>query len=124
MNKIIYITSFIIFTFFSCVGKSSKTCNEEKEYYTEKWDYIVSETYKSTKSRATYVIVTTEGKEIYFQPTQDIVTFVQTGDKIYKEPYSEFAYWINSNNDTLKSRIYSTYCDDKIEKFLLEKELE
>jgi hypothetical protein len=99
------------------MGKSSKTCEWEINNYKEKWDYVVSKTYRSPQYSATFIIKTINGKEIYFQPIQDIVSRVEPGDRIIKERYSKYAFWINSNNDTLRSRIFSVSCDSMVLRF-------
>ncbi len=109
MKYIIYIV--ILFTAYSCMGESSKTCEWEINNYKEKWDYVVSKTYRSPQYNATFIIKTINRKEIYFQPIQGIVSQVEPGDRIIKEPYSKYAFWINSDNDTLRSRIFSVSCD-------------
>ncbi len=101
-------------TLFSCIGESSSDCEWEKENYREKWDYIVAKTYKSPNYKATYVIETTSGKKIYFQPIQDIVASVEPGDRILKPPYYKYAFWVNSYHDTLRSRIFSVSCDSLV----------
>lgn len=105
----------VIFTT-SCIGKSSKTCEWEKQNYRERWDYVVARTYKHSHYKATYIIVTTDGKEIYFQPIQDIVSFAEKGDRIVKEPYSKYAYRVTASGDSIRSRIFSTICDSILEK--------
>ena len=101
--------------FISCIGKSSKTCQWEKQNYTEKWDYVVEKTYKHSHYKATYIIVTTGGKEIYFQPIQDIVSIAEKGDRIFKEPNSKYAFIITESGDSIHSRIFSTICDSMVE---------
>ncbi len=111
---VLLITCIKIFS--SCIGNSSSNCKWEKLYYTERWDFIVERTYKHSYYKATYVIVTTEGKEKYFQPIQDIVAFAEKGDKIIKKPNSIYAEKINSDGDTIRSRIFSISCDSIVKK--------
>jgi hypothetical protein len=99
----------------SCIGKSSKNCEWEKKNYEEKWDFVVAKTYKSPNYKATYIIETTFGKKNFFQPKQDLVSSTEPGDKIMKQANSKYAYWINSNNDTIRSRIFSISCDSIVE---------
>lgn len=114
IGKLLIIVSVVMLS--SCIGKSSSDCKWEIEYYTERWDFIVERTYKHPHFKATYVIVTKSGKEKYFQPTQDIVSIVEKGDRILKDPNSKYAYIINSFGDSIRSRIFSKSCDTIVEK--------
>ena len=101
----------IISVFQSCIEESSKTCEWEKEYYLQSWDYQVEKTFKHERYKATYVLETTTGKIILFQPIQHIVSQAEPGDRIFKEKNSKYAYLIRKDMDSLKSRIFSVGCD-------------
>ncbi|MEO9257291.1 MAG: hypothetical protein ABI207_02850 [Crocinitomicaceae bacterium] len=120
MHKLINNIRFISILFLlgilnSCIGKSSKDCKRETQNYSEKWDFIVYKVYKHPEYKATFVIEGTSGEKIVIEPMQDIVAFAEPGDKIIKKDYSKYAYWINSYNDTTRSRIFSTFCDSIVE---------
>lgn len=110
-NEILQLCLFFsIFT--GCNGPS---CEFEKQYYGERWDYIIEKTYKDARRKATYVIFTTQEREIYFQPVQDIVFFANKGDRIIKVPYSKYAYLVTKFGDSTRYSIYSVTCDSIIE---------
>jgi hypothetical protein len=111
IGKITLVSIVGINVFSSCIGKSSSNCRWEKQYYLERWNFVVERTYKHPNYKATYVLETTSGEKIFFQPTQDVVAFAEKGDKISKEPYSKYAYLINEFGDSIRSRIFSVSCD-------------
>jgi len=61
------------------------------------------------------VILTTQGRELYFQPVQDIVFFANKGDRIIKDPYSKYANLVTQIGDSIRYSIYSVTCDSIIE---------
>jgi hypothetical protein len=97
---------------FSCAN--GHECDQEKAIYSEYWDYEVETTYRDKTYNATYVIKTTSGKEIRFQPVQYIVSLAQPGDRIYKKKNSEYAFLIDRNGDSIRSRIFSVSCDSMV----------
>jgi hypothetical protein len=99
----------------SCIGKSSKDCKRETQNYSEEWDFIVYKIYKHPDYKATFVIEGTSGEKVVIDPMQDIVASAEPGDKIIKKAYSKYAYWVNSYNDTMRSRIFSIFCDPIVE---------
>jgi hypothetical protein len=104
---------FLLFSIFtSCNGPS---CEYEKQYYSERWNYIIAKTCKDAQHKATYVIYTTQGREIYFQPVQDIVFFANKGDRIIKVQNSKYANLVTQFGDSMRFRIYSVTCDSIIE---------
>jgi hypothetical protein len=108
----------ILFSMFtSCKGSS---CEIEKQYYGETWDYIIEKTYKDAQHKATYVILTTQGRELYFQPVQDIVFFASKGDRIIKDPNSKYANLVTQIGDSIRYSIYSVTCDSIIENPILQ----
>jgi len=115
IGKMTLVSIIVINILFSCIGKSSSTCEYQKQNYREKWDFIVARTFKHPQFKFTYVIVSTDGKRILISPIQDIISKVESGDKIFKRANSKYAYWTNSYNDTIRSRIFSTYCDSFVE---------
>jgi hypothetical protein len=66
------------------------------------------------------VILTTQGRELYFQPVQDIVFFAKKGDRIIKDPYSKYANLVTQIGDSNRYRIYSVTCDSIIENPILQ----
>lgn len=99
---------------YSCEIKSSDTCEREKQYYHEVWDYEVLSAYRYKKYKATYVIKTTSGKTIFFSPIQDMVFYAEPGDRVVKKEYDQFGYLIDKNGDSLRSRIFSPGCDSLV----------
>ena len=103
---------FTLIFLFSCAN--GHECDWEKMYFAESWDYKVDKTYRHSNYKATYVLKTTTGREILFRPTQYIVSLAQPGDRIYKERNSEYAFLIDNNGDSTKSRIFSVSCDSMV----------
>jgi hypothetical protein len=102
---------------YSCYQPSKDSCRWEREYYSEKWDYVVKNIYRYENYNATWVIQTTSGKEIFIRPNQPVISIANSGDKLIKSKNSATTLIIKINingNDTLKSRIYSPSCDKVI----------
>lgn len=120
-----YIYIILFFTIqSSCIGESSDNCKLQKRYFAEKWDFTVLKTYRSLRGNAKYVIVADNNQKFYFKPIQRVVSIAKVGDRVIKEAYSEFAYLITSDNDSIKSRIFSSSCNEKVENLLLEEGIE
>jgi len=97
---------------FSCAN--GHECDWEKVLYSEYWNYEVAATYRDETYNATYVIKTTTGKEIRFRPIQYIVSLAEPGDRIYKEKNSDYAFLIDRNGDSIRSKIFSISCDSMV----------
>lgn len=114
--RLVFLLFVVSLFIYSCIGKSSSTCEYQKKNYKERWDFIVEDIYKHPQHKFTYVIVSTDGKRINISPIQDIVAFSEKGDRIVKESNSKYAYRVTSDGDSIRSRIYSTSCDSIVEK--------
>jgi hypothetical protein len=66
-----FLIIYFLLTF--CFGCESPSCETEKQYYQERWDFTIEKSYKDLQHKATHVLVTKQGREITFQPIQDIV---------------------------------------------------
>lgn len=98
-----------------CFGCESPSCETEKQYYQERWDFTIEKSYKDLQHKATHVLVTKQGREITFQPIQDIVFFANKGDRLVKTPYSKYAYLVTQYGDSSRYRIFSKTCDSELD---------
>lgn len=96
----------------SCEIHGGISCESELKLYKEKWNYTIKRVSKAPNMTATYLIETYEGKRIYIQPKQYLISISDPGDFLIKEKNNEIAYVIfHDTRDTIASRIYSPTCD-------------
>jgi hypothetical protein len=116
-----YLNIFLVFLMLnglnSCDSTATSSCRWGKEMYGEEWDYTVKRVFRYKKFKATWVIETTSGKELFIRPNQPIVSIAEPGDRLIKLKNSEKTLIIKLDSDyrdTLESRIFSPSCDIEI----------